>query len=258
MTVTWRESESRLTPDAVREATFPLSRLGRRGYDEDAVRDFLHHVEQELVKLLNEKVSLWNEVERLRRRIASGMRSNNGSADGVLFGKEDAHVHAVRILSTAQLTADRYVADAQAYSLQLTEEARMRRDEVLNQAQEHAEMILAEASERAKEAALVALNTPESPNLQAGRQALQAELAYLRTFGEVYRTHLRAYTEGMLRSIEEWELREAKSIEDVGLDLAAAPPELAAPTWTPRTPVSDVPARSSSRRSRFTDPGPHR
>ena len=252
MTVTWRESESRLTPDAVREATFPLSRLGRRGYDEDAVRDFLHHVEQELVKLLNEKVSLWNEVERLRRRIASGMRSNGGGAstDGVLFGKEDAHVHAVRILSTAQLTADRYVADAQAYSLQLTEEARMRRDEVLNQAQEHADMILAEASERAKEAALVALNTPESPNLQAGRQALQAELAYLRTFGEVYRTHLRAYTEGMLRSIEEWELREAKSIEDVGLDMAAAPHELAAPSWSPRAPVNDLPSRNSSRRGR--------
>src|SRR5262245_51829271 len=210
MTVAWHDQQKRLTPDDVQAVTFPLSRLGRRGYDEDRVRVFLRAVERELVTLLNEKVSLWNEVERLRKRIMTGMRPGG---DGVLFGREDAHVHAVRILSNAQLTADRYVADAQAYSHRLTEEARSRRDEILTEAQQHADMVLDEASARAKEAAIAALNGPVPPQEDATRSGLRAELAYLRAFGEVYRTHLRAYTEGMLRSIDEWEHREARSLE---------------------------------------------
>jgi len=217
MTVAWHEDQKRLTPDDVQAVTFPVSRLGRRGYDEEHVRAFLRDVEHELVSLMNEKVALWNEVERLRRRIISGSKS---AGDGVLFGKEDAHVHAVRILSSAQLTADRYVADAQAYSHRLTEEARTRRDEILAQAQEHADMVLEEASARAREAAVAALNSPAPPQMEADRSTLKAELAYLRAFGEVYRTHLRAYTEGMLRSIDEWERREAHSLEQTSPEAA--------------------------------------
>ena len=209
MTASWQEDRKRLTPDDVQAVTFRLSRLGRRGLDEEHVRSFLRDVERELVALLNEKVSLWNEVERLRRRIIKGMKHG----DEVLFGREDAHVHAVRILSNAQLTADRYVADAQAYSHRLTEEARTRRDEILNEAQQHAELVLAEATSQASQAAIASLNAPAAPQIEASRSALKAEIAYLRTFGEVYRTHLRAYTEGMLRSIEEWERNEAGAIE---------------------------------------------
>jgi len=224
MTVAWQEDQKRLTPDEVQAVSFPLSRLGRRGFDEEHVRLFLQAVEREIVTLLNEKVSLWNEVERLRRRIIAGMKQgdkqgdkqSDKQGDGVLFGREDAHVHAVRILSNAQLTADRYVADAQAYSHRLTEEARTRRDEILVEAQQHADMVLEEASSRAREAALATLNAPvasAAPQMEADRSALKAELAYLRTFGEVYRTHLRAYTEGMLRSIAEWERSEAGAIQ---------------------------------------------
>ena len=215
MTVAWQEDQKRLTPDEVQAVAFPLSRLGRRGFDEESVRAFLQDVERELVTLLNEKVSLWNEVERLRRRIITGMKQQGDNANGVLFGREDAHVHAVRILSNAQLTADRYVADAQAYSHRLTEEARSRRDEILTEAQEHADMVLEEASSRAREAAIATLNAPPvEEHMEADRTALKAELAYLRTFGEVYRAHLRAYTEGMLRSIAEWEHKEARTLAD--------------------------------------------
>src|SRR6266705_5983001 len=216
MTVAWQDDQKRLTPDDVQAVAFPLSRLGRRGFDEEHVRAFLQEVEREIVTLLNEKVSLWNEVERLRRRIITGMKSGS---DGVLFGREDAHVHAVRILSNAQLTADRYVADAQAYSHRLTEEARSRRDEILTEAQQHADMVLEEATSRAREAALATLNAPPvAPQEEADRSALQAELAYLRTFGEVYRSHLRAYTEGMLRSIAEWERNEAGAIQQASAE----------------------------------------
>src|SRR6266516_805656 len=106
MTVAWQEDQKRLTPDDVQAVAFTLSRLARRGFDEEHVRAFMQEVEREIVTLLNEKFSLWNEVDRPSRRIITGMKQGDKQGDSVLFGREDAHVHAVRILSNAQLTAD--------------------------------------------------------------------------------------------------------------------------------------------------------
>jgi cell division septum initiation protein DivIVA len=211
LTTAWFDEEERLTPDALQTVTFPLSRLGRRGYEEEPVKGFLRLVHREWVRLVNERASLWQEVQRLRRRILAGEANGNGQA--VLFGEADAHIHAVRILSTAQQTADRYVADAQAYSSRVTTEARQRRDHIMHEAQQHSDMILEDAQARAREAAVSALNLPALPQTDQERQAAQAELAYLRTYSDVYRAHLRAYTEGVLRGIEEWE-RKAASLQE--------------------------------------------
>jgi len=231
VTTAWYDERNRLTPEELKTVTFPLSRLGRRGFEEDAVREFLNVVHDEFVRLMNERASLWQEVQRLRRRIIAGKvegETSNGSGNGqsVLFGESDAHVHAVRILSTAQITADRYVADAQAYSSRVTKEATLRRDEIMREAQQYSDMIMEEAHTRASEAAVSALNNaPAGPQSAQERMAAQAELAYLRTYGEVYRAHLRAYTEGVLRGIEEWEEKETASLEEAarGLPMAAAP-----------------------------------
>src|SRR4249919_3148048 len=67
MTVSFRNG--RLTPDQVQSISFPPARFGRRGLDEETVHSFCDQVQHELVTLLNEKASLWEEVERLRRRI---------------------------------------------------------------------------------------------------------------------------------------------------------------------------------------------
>src|SRR6266699_2718556 len=125
MTVSSRNG--RLTPDQVQSISFPPARFGRRGLDEETVHSFCDQGQQELMTLLNEKASLWEEVERLRRRII-----DSGDPSGAR--PEDAHIQAVRILSNAQQMADKYVADAQEYSRQLTEDARRRRDEVLAEA----------------------------------------------------------------------------------------------------------------------------
>src|SRR6185437_3117055 len=61
-----------------------------------------------------------------------------------------------------------------------------------------------DAHTTATKAANAARDTPE-PLSAAERQDLQAEIAYLRTFSDVCRTHLRAYLESLTRSIDEWE-----------------------------------------------------
>jgi cell division septum initiation protein DivIVA len=210
LTTAWFDEGERLAPDTLQTVTFPLSRLGRRGYEEEPVKGFLRLVYGEFVRLVNERASLWQEVQRLRQRILAGEADGSGE---VLFGEADAHIHAVRILSTAQATADRYVADAQAYSSRVTTEARQRRDHIMREAQQHSDMILHDAQGRARDAAVSALNLPALPQTDQERQAVQAELAYLRTYSDVYRAHLRAYTEGVLRGIEEWE-RKAASLQE--------------------------------------------
>jgi cell division septum initiation protein DivIVA len=213
LTAAWFDDKDRLTPDELQAVTLPLTRVGRRGYEEEPVRELLSAVHAELVLLVNERASLWQDVQRLRRRIIAGQQAN-GDPQSVLFGEADAHVHAVRILSTAQLTADRYVADAQAYSSRVTEEARLRRDDIMREAEQYSDMLLEDAHSKARDAAVTALNAAPTPQTDHERRAAQAELAYLRTYSDVYRAHLRAYTEGVLRGIEEWERKDAASLRE--------------------------------------------
>jgi DivIVA domain-containing protein len=214
----------RLTPDAVQAVTFPSARLGRRGLDEEHVRAFCGQVERELVRLFNERTSLTDEVQRLRRRVL-GLSGDDGD---VGYRQDDAHVQAVRILSKAQQTADRYVADAQEYSRQLAQDARRRRDEILADAKKHAAMMLEDSQGEASRAAEEALAAPVT--LPVGdRRELEAELAYLRTFSDVYRTHLHAYLDALVRNVEEWERAEKTS-------LAAARASLPPPAHHPQSP----------------------
>jgi DivIVA domain-containing protein len=72
LTTAWFNDESRLTPEELQTVTFPMSRLGRRGYEEEPVQGFLRVVHTEFVRLANERASLWQDVQRLRRRIIAG------------------------------------------------------------------------------------------------------------------------------------------------------------------------------------------
>ncbi|HEX3922536.1 MAG TPA: DivIVA domain-containing protein [Streptosporangiaceae bacterium] len=217
-------TDNRLTPDAVQAVTFPSARIGRRGLDEEHVRAFCGQVERELVRLFNERTSLTDEVQRLRRRVL-GLSGDDGESG---YRQDDAHVQAVRILSKAQQTADRYVADAQEYSRQLAQDARRRRDEILAEAKSHAALVLDDAHGEASRAAEVALAAPVGlPGTD--RREVEAELAYLRTFSDIYRTHLRAYLDVLLRNVEEWERAEKTS-------LAAARASLPLPPHIPQPP----------------------
>src|SRR5215475_1579169 len=232
----------RLTPDQVQSISFPPARFGRRGLDEETVHSFCDQVQHELVTLLNEKASLWEEVERLRRRIL-----DSGEASGAR--PEDAHVQAVRILSNAQQMADRYVADAQKYSRQLAEDARRSRDQVLAEARAHAGRVLDEARSRASRAADVVTAEPGSAASGEWRDRT-AELVYLQTFSEVYRTHLRAYLETLLNNVEDWEQSEKASLAAARAELpfpfpptapGQAPPPAPGPTSYSSPPPGSSP-----------------
>jgi DivIVA domain-containing protein len=202
----WFDERRRLSPDELQSVRFPASGLGRRGYEEAAVNRFLRTVHAEFVQLINERASLWQDVQRLRQRILAG--DANTGPQPVVFGEVDPHAHAVQILSTAQVSADRYLAGSRVHRDPVTDDARRRREDIMHEAQQHSDLILEKAHTKAREAAASALNDAP-PQTDTAQRALQAELAYLRTYSSVYRAHLLAYTESVLRGIEDWERNEA-------------------------------------------------
>lgn len=185
--------EGRLTPDEIRSTVFPPARFGRRGLDEEHVRAFRARVEEEIVFLLNERTSLYQHAEHLRRRVTEASGDPG-------YTTEAAHMQAVQILSVAQKTADRLVGEAQDYCRQLAEGAKQRRNQMLAEAQANASRMIEQADSQARAAATEAVAT--SPRGRHGNP--EDEVAYLRTFSEVYRNHLRAYLEALLHSVDEW------------------------------------------------------
>jgi cell division septum initiation protein DivIVA len=238
-----RVSSEPLTPELVRSAAFPSARLGRRGLDEAVVRAFCGSVSDEFARLLNDNIMLQEEVLRLRGRLLG-----RGTKPGVR--PEDGHVQAVYVLSKAQQTADRCVSDAQEYSREIAVDARMRHDEILREAKVRASVILEEAHSSASQAASAVRDTGELLSA-AERQGLQAEIAYLRTFSDVCRTHLRAYLESLTQSIEAWEQAERSGARAAraAKESAAQSPEhvLSATTGTRvrRTPLEGCPPGGS-------------
>jgi cell division septum initiation protein DivIVA len=210
---------ARLTPDQVQEILFQPARLGRRGVDEGQVRAFCTQVEHELARLLEERASLWEEVERLRARLLGGPEDDEPVAD---FRPERSHVQAVNILAKAQQTADRYVSDAQEYCRELAEDARRNREEIVAEARANAARVLERAHSDASRAA-AAVPASAEPLSMAKRQELEAELAYLRTFSDVCRTHLRAYLEALVHDVDEWERTEKASLASVRAELPRMP-----------------------------------
>jgi DivIVA domain-containing protein len=208
-------AEQRLTPDGVQAVSFRAARLGRRGFDEEHVRAFCQQVEEELVMLLNERTALQEEVNRLRRRVL-GISADDGEAG---YRRDDGHIQAVGILSRAQQTANHYVAEAQEYSRRLAEDARRRRDEILAEARSHADLVLEEANREASRAAQAAMAASPVAEPEGSREEPEAELAYLRTFSDVYRTHLRAYLGALVREVDEWEHAEKSTPSAVRVEL---------------------------------------
>lgn len=203
--------EGRLTPDQIRSAIFPGTRFGRRGVDEDHVRAFCEQVAEEFIQLLSERASLYQQAEFLREQLRDiGENSSPG------YTPDAAQMQAVQILASAQKTADFLVAEAQDYCRRLAEGAKQRRNQMLSDARVNAAKMLEQADSQAR-AAAATMATAAATTAEAGNDGesrdLQDQVVYLRTFSEVYRTHLRAYLEALLRNVDEWDRSEHKAAE---------------------------------------------
>ena len=190
--------ERRLSPADVQNVRVHRGSVMRPRYAEVEVDRFLARVAQELSRSMTERAELRDQVHALREQLSGVQRQQ--------AVQEPPSDQAVRILASAQLTADNYVAEAEEFSRQMTSEARTQYEELTRQARENAGAIIQAAQEAAAKVSRghgspAAAASPE----QATAEELQEQIAYLRAFGQATRTQLRAYLEALLADVEkEW------------------------------------------------------
>ncbi len=185
-----QSAERRLTPADVSAVRFDRGSMLSPGYDLQQVDRFLNRVGHELMRCTQEKAELRDRVQELQRQL------------GEVSVQEPPSDQAVRILASAQLTADNYVAEAEEFSRQITSDARTQYEEQLKQARESAGAIIHAAHEAA--ARMTRESGPRETD-GANVAELQQQVAYLEAFGRAVRTQLRSYLEALITDVEsEW------------------------------------------------------
>ncbi|RFU21504.1 DivIVA domain-containing protein [Geodermatophilus marinus] len=184
--------DRRLSPGEIRSVQFARAAMLRPGYVEADVDRFLDRVAEEMARLHADKAELRDRVRALQEQVA-GTVAPEAPSD-----------QAVRILATAQQTADSYVAEAEDFSRQITADARAQYEEQVRRAKENAGAII-EAAQEAAARMTAGERPPDAGSPQRSTQELEEQVAYLKAFGQACRTQLRAYLEALLADVEaEW------------------------------------------------------
>ncbi len=196
-----------LTPADVHNITFHKAALGKRGYDAEEVDALREEITQEMIRLMEERDSLEDQVrhggsgpagdelaavgdeldralrkraeaereaDRLHRRLEQARSAADAPTTVITAPNE-------RVLAMAQRTADQHVHDAHEESEQVLAEARERSEQMVRQARSTAEEIKQDALRRDDEA---------TAQLEERRSALQHEVAELTELAENYRSGL--------------------------------------------------------------------
>jgi DivIVA domain-containing protein len=182
------QPERRLSPADLHNARFTRASMMRPGYVDSEVDRVMSRVAEEIGRLIAEKAELRDQVMALQMQV-EGHQAQVPPSD-----------QAVRILASAQLTADNYVAEAEEFSRQVTAEARTQYEEMTREARETAGAIIQAAQQAAATMVPAAVDPAERDVEQ-----LQEQVAYLKAFGQACRVQLRSYLEALLSDIEtEW------------------------------------------------------
>jgi DivIVA domain-containing protein len=180
-----------LTPADLHNVRFTRASMLRPGYVDTEVDRVLSRVAEELGRLYAEKAALRDQVRSLQAQV-----------DGVVIPEAPSD-QAVRILSSAQQTADTYVAEAEEFSRQMTAEARSQYEELTREARETAGAILQAAHEAAGKVGPGTAAAAQGN--ERSMEELQEQVAYLKAFGQACRVQLRSYLEALLSDVEnEW------------------------------------------------------
>jgi cell division septum initiation protein DivIVA len=199
------QPERRLSAADLHHLQFTRATMLKPGYVDGEVDRVMHRAAEEIGRLIAEKAELRDQVRALQAQVEG--------ATAVVPPSEQA----VRILSSAQQTADNYVAEAEEFSRQMTAEARTQYEELTREARETAGAIIQAAHQATAKSGAAA--APVGPERSV--EELQEQVAYLKAFSQACRVQLRSYLEALLSDIEtEWGRA----------DPAALPPELRTPT----------------------------
>lgn len=211
------QPERRLSPADLAHVRFTRASMMRPGYVETEVDRVMHRLAEEIGRLISEKAELRDQIRALQQQV-----------DGHVVAPPPSE-QAVRILASAQLTADNYVAEAEEFSRQVTAEARTQYEEVTREARETAGAIIQAAHDAAAKMAPTPLDVD-----QKSLEELQEQVAYLKAFGQACRVQLRSYLEALLTDVEqEWGRSDPAALPPAG---SARPPSQRSGRGDPGSP----------------------
>ncbi|MGY1637984.1 DivIVA domain-containing protein [Geodermatophilus sp. SYSU D00742] len=238
-------AERRLTPADVQNVRFSRAPMLHPGYNDAEVDRFLVRMAGELAHLHAENADLRDHVHDLEAQVHA-LHDQLASATAV----EPPSEQAVRILATAQQTADSYVAEAEDFSRQMTTDARAQYEEQVRRARENAGAIIQAAQEAA--ARMVAGGQPAPATEDGGErttttQDLEEQVAYLKAFAQACRVQLRSYLEALLTDVEtEWGRADPASLQQLPLRTPAERPAVTAGPPVPTNVAREVPLDDST------------
>jgi cell division initiation protein len=126
----------RMSVERIRSARFGRTPLGRRGFSEDEVTDFLHRIAEEVSALEADLAIQRAENARIKGALRD-WQSQAGGARG-MRAATSTPVEAINLLSRAQRQIEAQVAETERYCRLREQEARQRYDEIVNNARQHA------------------------------------------------------------------------------------------------------------------------
>jgi DivIVA domain-containing protein len=176
-----------LTPADVHNVAFKKPPIGKRGYDEDEVDEFLDLVETELARLIEENNDLKTQVDEMARRPPAAAPVGQGGPDArqaeaeaerrsgrrsapeqappppvqaptpppvqqpaAQTGGENDHIAAVNMLALAQQTADKHVTEAKSEAERVRREAHAEMERLITDARAKADSLHGDARNRAE------------------------------------------------------------------------------------------------------------
>lgn len=192
-----------LTPEDVQNKTFGASGLGRKGYDETEVDDFLDEVYDDMLRLTRENEELNTKLSACQRSLAAAQEQlrQQAAAPAPATAPVPAAAPepvpspapappaapapaeaAAGILALAQRTADEHVAEAKKQADGIVGDARSRADQIARETEERQRRTLGA--------------------LEHERSELERRVEGLRAFEREYRSRLKNYLENQLRELE--------------------------------------------------------
>ncbi|HMG45300.1 MAG TPA: hypothetical protein VK611_28465 [Acidimicrobiales bacterium] len=158
----------RMSPEAVRNATFNRTMLGRRGVSEDEVQGFAHRVADELAAREADNTRLVDENRRLKQAMRDWQAQRLHEP---VVERHRVDADAAALLAQAQQHVDAQLAQAELYCRQREEEAVRRYDDIVRQAREQA---AADAERVAHE-----YRASAGPSYSSDKERIQRQRVYL-------------------------------------------------------------------------------
>lgn len=263
-----------ITPSDIRNVEFKRSPLGRRGYEENAVDDFLDEVANDFAQLIDTNHRL---IEVTERNGGGGLAAENAQLaarvkelEQQLAGRGDEHTtnaeftavrrelaaakreveqlreeskkdlmgistRAVNLLSEAQASADTTIDEAEQYARDLVMTARDQYREILNRAEQTA--------------AQITKGQPSRDEHPGGYTKPVPEIEYVRTYVQIAHGQLRSILDTLSTEVDK-----LGSLPRFAPDPSTKPP--APPAKTPASPDGTPAAPMRSTAPQVNTPNP--